>query len=124
MKYLLDSHVILWWLESPKLLGKHRHIIEESRNICLISAGTAWELEVKSAMGKLSIPSNFEEAINSCGFHELPLKMSHAKTIQTLPLLHKDPFDRMLICQALCENLTLISRDKIFKEYNVNVLLV
>jgi len=122
-RYLLDSHIFLWWLsDADRLEKKIYDIISDSKNQIYISAATIWEIAIKEALGKLKVDTNLSEAIKECGFIELKLSAKCADFTKKLPHIHKDPFDRMLISQAMQEDLILISADRFIKEYdNVKV---
>lgn len=124
MNLLLDTHIILWWLENNKLLSaKSRKVISSPNNLAFISAATAWEIAIKKVIGKLSTPDDFQEALRINGFQTLAITLDHAETAGALPRYHDDPFDRMLIAQAQLENLTVITHDKHFKKYEINLML-
>ena len=103
---------------------KYRLIIEDSNNICFISAASIWEISIKSTIGKLDIPDNYLEILFNQNFKELPVTWQHARKVSSLPMHHKDPFDRLLIAQSFIENLTLLSVDKNILKYSVKVLAV
>jgi len=112
MKLLLDTRTVLWALGSPaRLSAATRAKLEDPRNTVLVSAVSAWELEIKRALGKLSTPDDLEEQLRAVRFGELPLRTSHAKALRSLPPIHRDPFDRMLVAQAVVERLVLVTRD-------------
>ena len=119
MKLLLDTHILLWWLEDNKKLSKKcRSLIETPDNLVFVSAASVWEVGVKKALGKIECPDNLVEEITASGFEELPLKFLHADKVEQLPLLHKDPFDRMLIAQAITESMVLVSNDQQIVKYD------
>ena len=118
--YLLDTHVLLWWLDRPALLSEAaRREISDGRNTMYVSAAAVWEIAIKKALGKLRAPDNLEEAMAENRFLPLPVTVGHALGVLKLPLHHRDPFDRMLIAQALQEGFTLISRDAHVARYGV-----
>jgi len=123
VKYLLDSHVLLWWLENdPSLSGKALRAISSSENEIFISTVTAWELAIKNHSGKLEIHrllDGLENKLVEEGFFTLTISMRHALRAGDLPSHHKDPFDRMLIAQAQAEDLSLISNDSMFDRYGI-----
>lgn len=120
MNYLLDTHVILWWLSNPKLLSKNASkIIAEKENSILVSVASLWEISIKKSLGRLTLPRNILEVIRDCGFQILPIGPQEALGIGDLPFIHQDPFDRMLVMQAKLHNLVLITRDKDVIEYPV-----
>jgi PIN domain nuclease of toxin-antitoxin system len=121
MTLLLDTHVVLWWLDDPAILSTPaRTAIANPQNDVLVSAAVAWEIAIKRALGKLTAPSDFETAIQFSGFQPMPI--THALMAGGLPAHHRDPFDRMLIAQALQEGCTLVSRDPNMALYNVPVI--
>lgn len=123
MNLILDTHVILWWMDDYKLLPqKYRLAIADKNNICFISAASIWEISIKSAIGKLDIPDNYLEVLFDQNFKELSISLQHASKVHHLPMHHKDPFDRLLIAQAILEDLTILTVDKIIPEYDVEIL--
>lgn len=123
MNLILDTHIILWWLDNnAKLPEKYLKAISDSNNICFISSAVIWEISIKSALGKLEIPGNFTDILQAEGFSELPVSWNHAAMVRKLPFHHKDPFDRLIIAQTIIEDLTLLTVDKIISEYGVKIL--
>jgi PIN domain nuclease of toxin-antitoxin system len=124
MSLLLDTHVILWWLlDDPALSGEVRARLDEEPDV-YVSPASIWEVTIKQSIGKLSEPTKLAEEIRDSGFRELPITAEHAILAGRLPLIHRDPFDRMLVAQAKCERLTLASRDTHIRQYQVDVLPV
>ena len=120
MKLLLDTHVVLWWLEDPLLLSMAaRQAIADPTNEVLVSAATCWEIAIKRGLGKLTAPADLRGALLSCGFTELDVTTAHALATESLTMHHRDPFDRMLIAQALVEGATLVSRDSYVVAYGI-----
>ena len=123
MNLLLDTHVIIWWLNnSPKLSSVHRDHIQNLQNICYISSATIWEISIKSQLGKITIPINYIDELKKQGFIELPIRWHHSDYIRTLPNIHRDPFDRLLIAQAITENMIVLSNDEFVRRYPISVL--
>jgi PIN domain nuclease of toxin-antitoxin system len=121
-RLLLDTHVLLWWLEdSPELSDDLKDQIDSELEVH-VSAATVWELSIKTALGKLEIPDDLSELIEQSGLSELPIRFHHAERAGRLPAVHRDPFDRMLIAQALTERLTLVTRDELIHKYDVPIL--
>jgi PIN domain nuclease of toxin-antitoxin system len=119
---LLDTHVVLWWLtDDPTLSDDIKARLDHEPDV-YVSAATIWEVAIKQAAGKLLGPSGLPERIRDSGFAPLPIGFEHAIAAGCLPLIHRDPFDRMLIAQAQCENLTLVTRDPLCQKYDVAVL--
>jgi len=124
MNLLLDTHVLLWWLDdNPTLLIKAKEAIADGGNLVFVSVATIWEIRIKHALGKLKIPANFRNVLEQQAFEMLSITADHAHLIGELPAHHRDPFDRMLIAQALFEGFTLITRDSLFKRYNVSTIM-
>jgi PIN domain nuclease of toxin-antitoxin system len=121
MKLLLDTHVAIWWLAGdPRLSETSRTAIEESEN-AFLSVVSLWEIFIKQDTGRLDLPAGFVAALRD-DFTELRLTFDHAVETRTLPLLHRDPFDRMLVAQAKVEGLTIVSADRRLSEYGIAVL--
>lgn len=124
MHALLDTHALLWWLtDSPALTRPARKVIEETRNVVLVSAASAFEIATKVRLGKLpsaaDLASDFSNQIEREGFQLLSISADHAVRAGLLPGPHKDPFDRMLIAQAQAENMPILSNEGLFDQYAV-----
>jgi len=120
MKLLLDTHAVLWWLDDPLLLSPTaREAIAEPSNEVLVSAAVCWEIAIKRGLGKLTAPADLRGALRSCGFTELNITPAHALATETLPMHHRDPFDRMLVAQSLAEGAMLVSRDPLMAAYGI-----
>ena len=123
MILLLDAHAILWWLaDDPTLAHGARAAIADPSNDVLVSAASVWEIEVKRALGKLTAPDEIVEAIESAGFDGLAITAADAANAGRLPSHHRDPFDRMLVAQAGRLDALIVSRDRSFEPYDVEVL--
>ena len=117
-RYILDSHILIWWLaDAPELTIESKLIIENADNEIYISAASVWEISIKQKMGKLYVSDNLLQIIADSGFNLLSMTAKHAEYAAKLPMHHRDPFDRMLIAQASIEEVCLISHDSIFKNY-------
>jgi len=117
---LLDTHTLLWWLsDDPKLSTGTRQAIADASSVVYVSAVTLWEIAIKSTLGKLELPDDFDDVLATQEFWELPLNWEHARRSRDLPWIHRDPFDRMLIAQAQVEALTLASTDSQVRKYGV-----
>ncbi len=120
---LLDTHILLWWLEDNiKLPKRARREISEPGNTIFFSPASIWEAAIKASIGRLDVPETLPDDIGHEDFEELLVSAGHAWTAGFLPPHHQDPFDRMLAAQALEENLTLVSVDEIFDDYGVRRL--
>jgi len=118
VKYLLDTHLLLWWLtNSPLLPGQARELIADPNNTIFVSAVSHWEIWLKSSIGKLRVPSGFAQKLEAERFESLPLRAEHTPTLAMLEWHHRDPFDRMLIAQARIEKLILLTADKALGAY-------
>lgn len=123
MRLLLDTHVLLWWLsDEEKLTSEARDAIADPENTIYLSAVVVWEIRIKEAIGKLSLPDAFIETLARQAFVELPITVEQADEISRLPDIHRDPFDRLLIAQAVVEDLTIITRDSVIPDYPVRVV--
>lgn len=124
MSYLLDTHILLWWMNGgDQLTKKVFDTIENEGNTIYISAANVWEIAIKASLGKLDLPPRFFNTLGKEPFLELPITSDHAQYVSKLPTIHNDPFDRILISQAKTEALTLITHDKLLKQYHARVLL-
>lgn len=128
MRFLLDTDVLLWALGAPhRLSAATRATIEDEENEVLFSAGSIWEIAIKKQIGRLRsalLPEDIVSAAKDTGFEELPIRSNAASHIAKLPMHHRDPFDRILISQAMCEPARLLTADKMLTRYTDLVTLV
>ncbi|MDN5857376.1 MAG: type II toxin-antitoxin system VapC family toxin [Pseudonocardia sp.] len=123
MRLLLDSHALLWWLdEDSRLGGTTASAIADPSAEVHVSAVSIAELTIKIGLGKLTVDGDLQAHVVANDFRELPLAMAHASAMQQLPLLHRDPFDRMLIAQSRVEGLTLVTADPKMSGYDVPLM--
>jgi PIN domain nuclease of toxin-antitoxin system len=122
VRLLLDTDALLWWLADEGLTVQARDAIADPENHVAVSAVSAWEISIKQALGKLAAPDDLERQVQAGGFTPLPITIAHGIAAGQLARHHDDPFDRMLIAQALAEGLTIVTRDKRFSDYHVNLL--
>ncbi len=123
MRYLIDTHILLWWLNNDKRLSSQvSGILSDANNEIYVSIVSPWEIGVKVRINKLPLQTTLEEVFENIEFAMLPISLEHVVTFSKLPLHHKDPFDRMLIAQAQVENLTFITSDPKIKQYDIPVL--
>ena len=124
MRYLLDTSVLLFWAMArlDRLSPEQQSAIRDGRSEVYVSAISAAEMRVKVSIGKLAAPPDLFDALGKHGFSELPLTIADTAALDTLPLLHRDPFDRLLVVQALAHGLTLITSDERLKGYPVATL--
>jgi PIN domain nuclease of toxin-antitoxin system len=116
-RLLLDTHVVLWWLaDDPTLSEELKQTIDEEVDV-FVSVATVWEVTIKQQLGKITAPSDLPERIRDSELSNLAITADHAIAAGRLPLLHRDPFDRMLVAQAWTEGLTLVTRDETLQTY-------
>jgi PIN domain nuclease of toxin-antitoxin system len=122
-RYLLDTHALIWFLEGDDQLSKKaKQIMENSENELFVSAVSLWEMAIKISIKKLNLTQPLDNIIENLtheSIHILPIDIPSILEIQNLPFYHKDPFDRLLIAQALLDNYVIISIETIFDDYNV-----
>jgi len=124
VRVLLDTHAFLWWIAGGERVGAEaRTTIGDRDNECLLSLASCWEISVKVSLGKLKVDADLDsflpEQLAANGFRLLPIGLRHATRVARLPFHHRDPFDRMLVAQALEERLALVSCDEVFDAYGV-----
>ena len=123
MRLLLDTHALLWTLRNDPAIGpRARRTIADKRNEVFVSAVSVWEIAIKRARERLDVPEHLLEEIAETGFRELPITSFHGEQAGALPLLHRDPFDRMLIAQAQAEGLILVTADAAIERYSVRTM--
>jgi PIN domain nuclease of toxin-antitoxin system len=122
VRLLLDTHALLWWLADEGLSAQAREAIADPDNLVAVSAASAWEISIKKALGKLAAPDDLEQQIQAGGFTALPISIAHGIAAGRLARHHEDPFDRVLIAQAITEGMTIVTRDKRFDDYAVALL--
>lgn len=119
-RLLLDTHALLWWLaDDPRLGPKARAVIADERNEVYVSAASAWEISIKKALGKLEAPDDLDGIVDEEGFEKLAITFFDGEAAGHLQLLHRDPFDRMLVTQAQAGGLEVVTRDQIIGHYGV-----
>ncbi len=121
MRLLLDTNVLIWWLEGDRLSPEVVERLEATGTNTAVSAATLWEIEIKRTLGKLDAPDDVLDQVTASGFGQLPITAAHAVGAGRLPRHHDDPFDRMLIAQALAEQRTIVTRDRRFEQYGVAI---
>lgn len=128
MRLLLDTRVFLWLQTEPERLGDSLPLIEDERTALLLSAASSWEIAIKFALGRLPLPDPPERYVparmRSIGAGSLPIEHSHALAVASLPPLHRDPFDRLVIAQATAEGVTILTADPAVARYPAEILLV
>jgi PIN domain nuclease of toxin-antitoxin system len=128
MRALLDTHVWLWMLTDPERLGAALPLVQDARNELILSSASSWEIAVKYALGRVPLPeppSTYVPArIRDTGVTPLAVEHSHALAVADLPPLHSDPFDRLLVAQAVLEGVPIVTADEALARYDVEVVFV
>ena len=127
MKLLLDTHIFIWWVSDPSKLSQQAlALCEDCTNSVIVSVASIWEIQIKQQLGKLTLNLPLQQLIaNQQQTNDvvvLPIELEHVLALQSLPAHHKDPFDRMLVAQAIVEQAILLSADSVFAAYPVQVL--
>lgn len=124
MRLLLDTHALIWFLlDRSRIPSPLARIVVDPAHSVYVSSASTWEASIKGGLGQLHLPfGRLESVIIDAGFAPLPVTIAHTLGIQSLPRLHRDPFDRLLIAQARHEHLTLVTRDRIIQRYPVTTL--
>lgn len=126
MRLLLDTHIFLWWDNEPDwLTPQARAWCEDPENTLMLSVVSVWEMQIKQQLGKLSLrlplARLIEDQQKENGIEILPVELAHVLMLESLPMHHKDPFDRLIIAQAVVEDIGLISVDAVFRQYDVKL---
>lgn len=123
MRLLIDSHTLIWWFERPASLGAAAaEVIADPANEVWVSVAALWELTIKASSGKLVLPASLEAMVFQAGFAVLSIEFAHLRRLELLPRLHRDPFDQMMIAQALAEGVPIATADRIFSAYGVQIV--
>jgi PIN domain nuclease of toxin-antitoxin system len=117
--FLLDTHAAIWWMEGSAKLPAACYRAIRRRGFAYVSLVSAWEVAIKTSLGRLRLAVPFGATVEASGFALLPLTLAHVDEVGALPLHHRDPFDRMLVAQARVENLTLVTGDRRLAAYDV-----
>lgn len=121
-RLLLDTHVFLWWRENNARLGLPARNAIATAELVFVSSASAWEIAIKSSLGKVRLPRPFSEGVEDSGFIELPIRFEHAAAVEILPAHHNDPFDRMLLAQAVVEKLVVVTHDRAMEPYGAPII--
>ena len=123
MRLLIDSNAFIWaYVRPTELSAAARKAISDETHERFVSIAALWELSIKLSSGKLSMPNDLTDAVHDLALTVLPIEVLHVQRIRRFPFHHRDPFDRMMIAQAMEEGLTIVTRDRIFAAYGVPVL--
>lgn len=124
--FLLDTNALIWTLSDPeKLSNPAKDVITNSENKLFISIASLWEITIKQSIGKLDLEGDVLDIVEECereGINILSIQPQHLKKLEQLPLIHRDPFDRLIISQAIYEGLTIVTRDSMIPKYDIGVL--
>jgi PIN domain nuclease of toxin-antitoxin system len=121
MRLLLDTHVAIWWLDGDRRLSTTTRAAIETAAEAYLSVVSMWEMFIKQDRGRLDLPAGFTDALLA-DFAALPLTVDHVLEERALPQVHRDPFDRMLVAQAVTEGLTIVTADRVLADFQVAVL--
>ncbi|NWF60748.1 MAG: type II toxin-antitoxin system VapC family toxin [Fischerella sp.] len=124
MKLLIDTHTFLWFInDSPQLSADAKALLESEVDV-LLSAASLWEIAIKTSLGKLTLPDPYDkfipQQVTLNDLEILPISMAHLAVVARLPFHHRDPFDRLLIAQAMVEQVSIVSADAVFDSYTIN----
>ena len=123
MRVLIDTHVLLWTLREPdRLRSSAKAVLADPAVVAVVSAGVVWEIAIKQGLGKLHAPEDLMAVLHSTDHKILPIQAADAWRLRDLPPHHGDPFDRLLIAQAQAENLPILTHDRVFEQYDVQVI--
>jgi PIN domain nuclease of toxin-antitoxin system len=123
VKLLLDTHTALWWLADDARIGKDaERELSDDTNRVLLSAAVVWEVAIKRSLGRLQAPPDLAATLVGAGAQPLPITLDHAAAVESLPWHHRDPFDRMLVAQALTEGSAIVSQDLELRQYGVTLV--
>ena len=123
MRLLLDANAFVWWVtDSPRLTTTCRDAIVDATNEVVVGVGALWELAIKRSLQRLHFPFDFETVLHDENFQVLPISFAHLRALDGLPRHHRDPFDRLLIAQALTEGVPIATSDRRFVAYGVQVV--
>ena len=126
MKVLLDTHAFLWFMAGDtRLSPKARKVMSDANTELFLSAASVWEMAIKAALGRLVLPVSVGDYIAGKvrnGLHIMPIEWMHAAAVQDMPTHHRDPFDRLIVAQAIAENLPLVSSDRLLKKYGLTLI--
>lgn len=124
MRLLLDTHLLVWWFVDRRISQRATELIRDPANQLYASAASVWEVAIKAALGKIEVkPDALLAGLRDGGFQELAVSFRHATQVGLLPMHHRDPFDRLLVSQSLCESMSLLTDDRVLAVYGPTVIV-
>ncbi len=124
MRLLLDTHLLVWWFVDRRISQRATELIRDPANQLYASAASVWEVAIKAALGKIEVkPDALLAGLRDGGFQELAVSSRHATQVGLLPMHHRDPFDRLLVSQSLCESMSLLTDDRVLAVYGPTVIV-
>lgn len=124
MRLLLDTHLLVWWFVDRRISQRATELIRDPANQLYASAASVWEVAIKAALGKIEVkPEALLAGLRDGGFQELAVSSRHATQVGLLPMHHRDPFDRLLVSQSLCESMSLLTNDRTLAAYGPTVIV-
>lgn len=124
MRLLLDTHLLVWWFVDRRISQRATELIRDPANQLYASAASVWEVAIKAALGKIEVkPEALLAGLRDGGFQELAVSSRHATQVGLLPMHHRDPFDRLLVSQSLCESMSLLTDDRVLAVYGPTVIV-
>ena len=124
MRLLLDTHLLVWWFVDRRISQRATELIRDPANQLYASAASVWEVAIKAALGKIKVkPDALLAGLRDGGFQELAVSSRHATQVGLLPMHHRDPFDRLLVSQSLCESMSLLTDDRVLAVYGPTVIV-
>ena len=124
MRLLLDTHLLVWWFVDRRIAQRATELIRDPANQLYASAASVWEVAIKAALGKIEVkPDALLAGLRDGGFQELAVSSRHATQVALLPMHHRDPFDRLLVSQSLCESMSLLTDDRVLAAYGPTIII-
>jgi len=124
VRLLLDTHLLVWWFVDRRISRRATELIRDPANQLYASAASVWEVAIKAALGKIEVkPDALLAGLRDGGFQELAVSSRHATQVGLLPMHHRDPFDRLLVSQSLCESMSLLTDDRVLAVYGPTVIV-
>ena len=124
MRLLLDTHLLVWWFVDRRIARQATTLIRDPANQLYASSASVWEVAIKAALGKIEVkPDALLAGLRDGGFQELAVSSRHAAQVALLPMHHRDPFDRLLVSQSLCDSMSLLTEDRVLAAYGPTIIV-